>query len=267
MYEFTPDCAYMQDGWRDEVQKLKDAADRLGMNFLQAHLQGGNPLDPAETEFIVSATLRSIEICELLGIKNTVVHSGFKKGITKEEWFMVNKAFYEKLLPTAEKFGVNVLCENSTKANMGDVYFINSGKDMREFIEHVDYPNFHGCWDTGHANCEGPQYDEITALGKELYAIHFNDNRGTEDEHLAPYLGTMNCDEVMHALIDVGFSGCFTLECTSSLREYKYWLGWRRQYDKDTRLSEPQLFMQWHMEKMLYENTEYILKKYDMLAE
>ena len=31
MYTFTPDCAYMQDGWRDEVDKLKDAADKYGI--------------------------------------------------------------------------------------------------------------------------------------------------------------------------------------------------------------------------------------------
>ena len=26
MYSFTPDCVYMQDGWRDEVKKIKDVA-------------------------------------------------------------------------------------------------------------------------------------------------------------------------------------------------------------------------------------------------
>ena len=31
-----------------------------------------------------------------------------------------------------ERCGVNVLCENSTKSNMKDQYFINTGKDMRE---------------------------------------------------------------------------------------------------------------------------------------
>ena len=269
MYTFTPDCAYMQDGWRNEVEKLKTKADKLGLEFVQAHSQGGNSLsdDKAHVEFLVAATLRSIEICKMLGIKNTVVHAGFKKGITKEEWFKANKAFYERLLPTAEKCGVNVLCENSTRANMGDMYYINSGKDMREFIEYVGHPNFHGCWDTGHANCEGAQYDEILALGEHLYAIHFNDNRGIQDEHLAPYLGTMNSDEVMHALIDVGFKGAFTLECDSSLRGYHFWLGNRRSYEQDKRLAEPQLFMQRKIEEMMCLTAEYILKQYELFED
>lgn len=237
------------------------------MQFVQAHSPGGNPLsdDEEHKDFLVKATIRSIEICQILGIKNTVVHNGMKKEISKEEWFEENKKFYEKFFPAMERCGVNVLCENSTKSNMGDQYFINTGKEMREFIEYVNHPLVHGCWDTGHGNCEGAQYDEIMAIGDELYAIHYNDNGGKTDDHIAPFLGTLNHDEIMHALIDVGFKGYFTLECSASLRRYREWTGWRRQFDSDMRLAEPQLFMQRHIEKMMYETAEYILSAYNML--
>jgi hypothetical protein len=43
-YSFTPDCAFMQDNWKDEVKRIQDLADSLGMKFVQAHSQGGNPL-------------------------------------------------------------------------------------------------------------------------------------------------------------------------------------------------------------------------------
>ena len=269
MYSFTPDCAYMQENWREEVQKIQNVAKELGMQFVQAHSQGGNPIseDENHVDFLVKATIRSIEICQMLGIKNTVVHVGWAPGVTKEEWFVRNKAFYEKLFPVAEKCGVNILCENGTKANMGDMYYITSGKDMREFIEYVNHPLFHGCWDTGHANCEGAQYEEIMALGEHLYAIHYNDNRGQLDEHVAPFLGSLNHDEVMHALMDVGYKGYFTLECDSSLRKSNFWLGSRRKFERDTRLAEPQLFMQRHIEKMMCETAEYILKAYDVFEE
>lgn len=272
MYSFTPDCVYMRDDWRDAVTKIKDVADELGMQFVQAHSQGGNPLaeDPAKVDFLLKATLRSLEICQMLGIPNTVVHNGFSKGISKEEWFEKNKAFYEKLFPTMEQCGVNVLCENSTKSNMGDRYFINSGKDMLEFIRFVDHPMIHGCWDTGHANCEGNQYDEIMTLGDELYAIHYNDNRGAKDDHVAPFLGTLNHDEVLSALIDVGFQGAFTLECDSSLIKYDHWLGKRRRFQQEhrgLRLCEPQLFMQRHIEAMMYETARWMLDSYGIEIE
>ena len=267
MYSFKPDSVYLRDGWQDEVYKIKELAESLGMKFVQAHSQGGNPLSDNEEvrDFILKATNRSLEICEILGIKNTVVHNGRQKGLTKKEWFEENKKFYSKLFPMMEKCGVNVLCENSTKINMGENYFINSGKDMREFIEFVNHPMIHACFDTGHANCEGSQYDDLMALGDELYAIHYNDNRGNADDHVIPFGGTLNHDEILNALIDVKFKGYFTLECTSTLRESTYWTAKRRKFDRESRLVEPPLFMQRQIEKLLYETAEYLLSTYGLL--
>jgi len=272
MYRFTPDSEYMRDDWQESVKRLKAVADELGMSFVQAHSQGGNPLsdDPKHVDFLIKATIRSIEICGMLGIKNTVAHNGFAKGLSKEEWFLQNKEFYERLILTLERCGVNLLCENSTVSNMKDMYFINTGKDMREFIEFVDHPLVHGCWDTGHANCEGGQYDDIMAVGDELYAIHYNDNHGYKDDHVAPFLGTLNHDEVINALIDVGFKGYFTLECGSSLNKYDEWTEKRRRFDsekREPRLREPQLFMQRHLEVMAYETSKWMLESYGLFEE
>lgn len=265
MYFFTPDSPYMSDDWKTPVRALKEEADRLGMKFVQAHSQGGNALrpDPERVEFLVAATLRSLEICRELGIKNTVVHSGTADGLTKEEWFEKNKAFYSRLFPMMEETGVNVLVENSTKVNTKGRYCANSGKDMVEFLNYVGHPLLHACWDTGHANCEGSQYQDILDLGKELYAIHYNDNHGERDEHLIPYLGTMNHDEVMHALIDAKYEGYFTLECSSSLLQPRR----RREFAADTRLLKPQLFMQRHAEKLMYDTAKYILESYGVFEE
>ena len=41
MYSFTPECEYMQENWRSSVQRIKSLADELGMEFVQAHSQGG----------------------------------------------------------------------------------------------------------------------------------------------------------------------------------------------------------------------------------
>jgi sugar phosphate isomerase/epimerase len=239
------------------------------MKFVQAHSQGGNSLsdDPCHVDFLLKATLRSIEICEILGINNTVVHYGSADGISKDESFAKNKEFYEKLFPTMERCGVNVLTENSTKSNMGDKYYINTGKDVREFVKYVNHPLFHACWDTGHANCEGSQYDEIMALGDELYAIHYNDNHGLKDDHVAPFLGRLNHDEVMTALIDVGFKGYFTLECDSSLIKYNQWTGVRKRFEGNQKLREPQLFMQRHIDAMMYDTAKWMLESYGVFEE
>ena len=264
----TGDALLISDDWKENAKKLKSYAENFGATFIQAHSPGGNPLETGEKfDNLLKTTIRSIEVCGEIGIKNTVVHAGMLSGISKEEYFERNREFFRKLIPAMEKSGVNVLCENSTKANMGGMYFTNSGSDMLEFVKYVDHPLFHACWDTGHANCEGNQYDEIMTLGNELYALHINDNRGQKDEHLIPYFGTMNMDDVMHALIDSGYSGYFTFEASSCLRHSRYWLGNRRAFEEDDRLAEPQLFMQKQLEKLMFDTGKYILEKYNLYEE
>ena len=257
------DSLLIRDDWKKCAEELKITADKYGAKFIQAHSPGGNPLKEEGFEKLLKVTLRSIEVCGELGIKNIVVHAGLLPEIGKEEFFKLNKQYYQKLFPTAEKCGVNILCENGTAKNAGTMYHTNSGEDMAEFVKYVNHPLFHICWDTGHANCEGNQCDDIKTLGKELYALHINDNRGGGDEHIIPYFGTVNMDEIMTALIDIGYSGYFTFESGSTLRPAKYWQGNRRAFEKDTRLSEPQLFMQKQVEKLMYDIGEYILKAYN----
>jgi hypothetical protein len=57
------------------------------------------------------------------------------------------------------------------------------------------------------------------------------------------------------------------MECCSALRPKKYWLGNRRDFEKNVRLAEPQLFMQRHLEKLLYDTGRYILESYDIFEE
>jgi sugar phosphate isomerase/epimerase len=200
-----------------------------------------------------------------MGIPHVVQHTGAEKYMPKDEFFKRTKTFYASLIPAMEKTGVSVLTENGSYAGAGaHRYGPNSGKDIRELVEYVGHPLLNVCWDIGHANCEGNQYDEIMALGDELFAIHYNDNHGMKDDHVAPFLGRLNHDEVIHALIDVNFKGYFTLECDSSLVKYDQWTGNRRRFEGDSRLREPQLFMQRHIEAMMYDTSKWMLETYGL---
>ena len=250
--------------WMDTIHRIKAYAEERDIHFLQAHAPDTNALAGEEAfEIAVRRTARAIAVCGELGIPNLVVHPGWDRDATKEEWFEGNRRFFAKLFPVMEQYQVNVLHENTTGANM-PWYFPKTGADMREFAEYVGHPLFHACWDTGHANVEGSQYEEILAIGRELYAVHINDNRGKQDEHLIPFMGTLNMDEIMHALKDVGFQGPFTLEAGSCLRPKNYWLGGRRNFEQDTRLANPPLFLQKELEKFMYQTGKYLLEMYNV---
>ncbi|MBR5307568.1 MAG: sugar phosphate isomerase/epimerase [Clostridia bacterium] len=260
---------YGCDNWRDNVKKLGEHAKRLGLTFVQSHSPGLNPFEEDRYDHVVDIVKRSIEVCGILGIKNTVLHNGYIRdaSFTKEAFLEKNVKFFSEFYPLLEEYGVNLLCENTTKKNMPNWYFPTTGKEMVEFVKEANHPLVHICWDTGHCNCEGNQYEHIMDMGKELYALHINDNTGRGDEHLMPYCGTLNMDDVMHGLIDSGYKGYFTFESCSTLRPAKYWQGNRHEFAKDTRTLEPQLFMQMHMEKLLYEVGEYVLKQYGVFEE
>ena len=270
--EITQEDEFLvSDQWRDNAKRMQELGEKLGVQFVQAHAPFGNPLKSEgkykeRYERYFKATVRAIEVCGELGIPNIVYHAGLEVGCGKKEFFERNRAFVEKLFPVREKCNVNLLCENSSLINVGttEAYYTNTGADMREFVEYVNHPLFHACWDTGHGNMEGGQYEHMMALGKELYAVHINDNRGTIDEHTLPYFGTLNMDEVMNGLIDCGFKGYFTLEAGSAVMN-AFWK--RRIFERDTRLRAPQLFMQKMIERNLYDISEYILKSYNCFEE
>lgn len=265
----NPEIFY-DDSWRDNVIKIKNHAKDLGLTFVQSHAPGMNPFEK-DTDYhhVVDIVKRSIEVCGMLGIDKLVLHNGYIRdsSFTKDVFTEMNIKFFSEFYPLLEEYGVNLLCENTTKKNMPDWYFPVSGDELREFVKAADHPHVHACWDTGHCNCEGNQYEQMTVLGEDLYALHINDNTGRGDEHTIPYFGTVNMDDVMHALIDIGYKGYFTFEACNTLRPAKYWQGNRHEYPSDTRALEPQLFMQKRIERLMYEIGEYVLRQYDVFEE
>ena len=267
-HDADPGSVFMKDGWETEVDRLRRVADELGMDFVQSHAPGGNPLEAGpRRDLLLDATRRSIEICAMLGIPNTVVHLGWADDLryadkaAEEAYFARNMEFIGQLIPTMEKTGVMVLVENTTHANMGERWYLYTGQEMKDFLAYAGHPLLGACWDTGHANVEGHQYSDLNALGKDLRAIHFNDNHGKSDEHVMPWAGTMCVDEILCGLRDIGYGGVFTFESDSTARPANFWLGNRRRWQEE-RIAEPPLALQEALERALYVCGEAILTAY-----
>jgi sugar phosphate isomerase/epimerase len=166
-----------------------------------------------------------------------------------------------------EKTGVNVLIENSTKKNLGAYYYFFTGEQMVDFLKYANHPLLHAVWDTGHGNTEGGQYEQLMALGKELYGVHIHDNSEHGDEHTMPYFGTLNMDDVMNGLIDSGYQGYFTFEVVAALRKSGSRHGKRHTFERDTRLLEPTMEMQMDLERLMYTIGKHCLTSYGMFEE
>lgn len=255
-------AAYMHDNWREDVKRLKDEADKLGLTFAQAHSPAFETLetlspteDPVEK---TKQTIRSIEICGELGIPMTVVHAGVKRNTPQEETFRLNKEFYEKLVPAMEKTGVMVLVENVGIADNQGRFYMNTAQRLLDFLDYFDHPLLGVCWDIGHANVFGSQHDEIVKLGKHLKAIHYNDNDRVKDLHTAPFLSTLDNDDAIRGLVDAGFQGPFTFEATGKI-QYKL-----RRFDNLIGQPKASLPVARAYEKALYETGKYLLTTYNV---
>ena len=86
------------------------------------------------------------------------------------------------------------------------------------FTEIKRYADWFGiCVDTGHSNKAArfgnpSAADVIRMCGKDIIALHLNDNDGLTDQHKTPATGNIDWTDVFSALEQVGFSGVYNLE-------------------------------------------------------
>lgn len=271
-----PGSPFLGDGWLDQVMETAEAAAGLGMKFVQAHSPNYNPMDPDfDHEAGMLATIRSIEACGRLGIRNLVVHAGmtdrypYPQG--REGYFAETRRFCESLFPAMEKWGVNVLMENSAEENMQGKYYFMTGQEMTDFLDWVGHPLLHAVWDVGHANMrQTDQYRDICDLGGHLRALHIQDNFGTYDEHFAPLMGTTDLDAIMQGLKAIGYNGYFTFEANNILAYEGCWPHARQmtpELPEPRRLTSPDAALRQKAEALLYEIGKYILTRYDCFEE
>lgn len=265
-YNFGGDYRFQNgvfsDGYEAYFEDIAQTANTLGIRLVQAHAPMGKPLE--DDGHFLADNLRCIDACGAWKIPNIVIHSGYVRGLTPEQTFERNKAFFLPLLERAEKYGVNILVENFNKMCVDGLYWIDNAPDLLRMIECVDHPLFHAVWDVGHANMqEMPQDDALRLLGQHVRAVHIQDNMGDKDSHLAPFLGTLNLDAVMNGLLDIGYDGYFTFEVGAFFTPPEK----RRQYSRSTRLAAAPLELRDAFERYLYTLGKCVLEKYGCFEE
>jgi sugar phosphate isomerase/epimerase len=271
-----PGSAFRGDSWMRAIEDAAIAAEDIGATFVQAHAPAGSFFSAGEEyEHFIRTTIRSIEACQFLGIKDIVVHPVFTVNTvpaSRGEYLEFNRRFYENFFPVMDKTGVNVLVENGFEPNLkgpkvekpgigNDLFYF--AEDMLEAIDYIGHPNIHACWDTGHAALRKmDQYNALTKLGSRLHAVHIQDNFGDNDQHIAPFMGVLNLDEIMHGLIDAGFKGAFTFEACYLIRQMNIRPVYRKKWEKDTRLANPPAELMRKAVAFMYEIGKSILSAY-----
>ena len=273
LYEGSP---VMDDQWQAWADEVKAEAERLGIDFVQAHASNACYDEGEERDMRLAAIRREMRICRHLGIPGIVVHAVCTKNGTREDFIEKNTVLYRDLLKTAEETGVTVYTENTCETNCPTYYLVNA-EDYHALDAAVgNHPLFGICWDVGHAYIQGvDQYRELTALKSGLKAVHIHDNLGRRsslvfmDFHMQPYTGSCGYDAIVKALKDSAFGGCFTLEA-NSIPTPAAFMGRKPlvldgvTYDKLMMLP---IAFKLRSEKLLHDIAQYMLECYDCYEE
>lgn len=72
------------------------------------------------------------------------------------------------------------------------------------------------CLDFGHAHLMGDVADAIENAAEHLLATHVHDNRRRADDHLVPYLGSINWDMALMTMQKIGYEGTYLMELANT---------------------------------------------------
>lgn len=202
---------------------LRARAEARGVAFLQAHAPFASSFkDGEKTEKRFFEIVTSMKNASLLGVPRIVVHPCqhlhyVDNDAVPERLFEMNMAFYRRLLPYAEEYGIAIMTENMWTSDAGVIVHSTCSRpqEMIRYFDEIDHPLFGCCLDIGHtALVREDAAAFIRALGKKrLQCLHVHDVDGTHDNHTLPYFGgAVNWERVLCALAEIGYEGNLTYE-------------------------------------------------------
>ncbi|MBE6769116.1 MAG: sugar phosphate isomerase/epimerase [Ruminococcaceae bacterium] len=225
MFENPENYPLCGDDYRNYAKRLRAVADDCGIVCNQSHAPFASSTgDPAEDERRFAVIVRAMEIAAILGAKNIVVHPKqhlrYSEGDNAARLEELNMAFYRRLIPYAEEYGVRIAVENMwQRAAVNGVERIwhstcSTPAEFCRYMDRLDSPWIVGCLDIGHVSLvDGDIPVFIRALGCDrLQCLHVHDTDGVSDLHTLPYFSKIDYDAVCRTLREIGYTGDITLE-------------------------------------------------------
>lgn len=219
---FYSGSPFRDDRWEGWVDSIKAYIAEKDIIFTQAHAAAS--IMPEDRHILDGMNVRTIKAASMLGIKWIVFHvldfpGDYDKAHInklKEE----NRREFGRLLEVAEKCKVGIALENMHPIpwkgveSKPDRYCTRTG-DLAELVDSLESEYVGICWDVGHGNLVAEdQISSMKYLGKRIKALHIHDNNGLSDQHLMPFYGNVNWEDIIKTLYEIRYEGDFTFEAS-----------------------------------------------------
>lgn len=217
----APDSFFRDQDWEMRIHGLADAANEIGITFVQSHIPTPNPyLTPASAMDDTNAMIhRSISAASILGAPWTVGHPFTALGHPTPMLHSkkINIDYFRRILEVCEKNHIGLALENMADFEGGgrSRWYCAHVEELCELIDILDEGTglVGACWDFGHANLVyADQTECLRMLGHRLKVTHVHDNSGQRDDHLSPFRGNVNWFDIMRTLAETGYAHDFSFE-------------------------------------------------------
>lgn len=226
--QVLPDYILRGDDWQQKIDEAANTAAKLGVIFAQSHLpfikKASMDIDPnwkkpGFPEYFEECMRRAYIASSMLGVPYGTTHplTWLDAVGSPEIELQRNREYYDRFVELGIRYNVGTAFENmrpeSPQWPFPARYCQNYG-DLMQLVDSYDDPMVGVCWDTGHANHAGhDQGRALRVLGGRVKNLHLNDNHyNCRDEHQLPYMGTVDWESVLSALVDIGYSGVLNYE-------------------------------------------------------
>lgn len=187
--------------WEVSQEQQLDYIRKQGLNVIFAHLgyKRVNDLWIDEDTDIVDKYKKDIKACYEHNIPMVIMHLTIKE-----------------VAPLYSEKGLNRVKEIVDYANLLNMKIAFENTKIKGYLEYVlgniTTEKAGLCFDSGHNHAHFNDELNFEFFKDRIFAVHFHDNDGTSDQHLFPFDGTINWDNVVNNLKMNGYDGPITLE-------------------------------------------------------
>lgn len=224
----TPGSPYMTEQWRNWLESVLEANERLGVTYEQAHAYFFDFLSPDLDDSQKSAqqaeVLRSLDCCHQLGVKTAVIHpyTLFASNRMVADSKEANIRYIEGLLESTHRSNIVLAVENMVDLDIYPVRkYCSVPEELADLVDTINDPRVKICWDFEHGDIMGQnQPSIIRMLDSRLAATHVSEQHGYKQLHLLhrlPLSGKIQWKPIMDSLREIRYQGCFSYEAHNYL--------------------------------------------------
>ena len=184
-------------------------------------------LNPADTLGLIRAAnveylRKCIALASAVRATHVTTHIGYCNGLPSWQW--LRQEALERLidslrsvLPLCRRKRVVLALENVNPMPRDSEFFYlgDSMDDLTYVFQKLPSACIRLCLDVGHANTNEGPLEYVKRFGKKIVAVHYHDNTGKHDQHVAVGRGTIPWAKLGRAFHRIGFRGPFVSEVFS----------------------------------------------------